>query len=61
MNEDARIALLQEILAGLIDRGQLAPLPEAADDDAPVRLAVLPARRTAARSKLAASTMIKPR
>jgi hypothetical protein len=43
MNEDARIALLQEILAGLIERGLIAPLPEQATAHAPLRLTVLPA------------------
>ena len=42
MNEAARIALLQEILAGLIERGRFAPLPEAVTDDVPLRLTVLP-------------------
>jgi hypothetical protein len=41
MNDAARLALLQEILAGLIERGRLAPLPEQGTD-APLRLAVLP-------------------
>jgi len=42
MNEDARIALLQEILAGLIDRRLIAPLPEGVGDRIPLRLTVLP-------------------
>ncbi len=50
MNEDARITLLQEILAGLIEGGHLAPLPEDAGDGAPLRLTVLAGASPAAAS-----------
>lgn len=54
MNEDARIALLQEIVAGLIERGLVAPEGEAVTDDVPLRLAELPLEGSSATSTSAA-------
>lgn len=53
MNEDARIALLQEILAGLIDRRAIAPLPDGVGDGAPLRLTLLPAATSPPRAPAA--------
>jgi hypothetical protein len=42
MNDASRITLLQEIIAGLIEGGHIAPLPEGAGDEVPLRLTVRP-------------------
>lgn len=57
MNEDVRITLLQELLAGLIERGDLAPLPETAGDGVPLRLIVRPE----AASQVAAAPTVRSR
>ena len=42
MNRDTRIALLQDIFAAFIERGDIAPLLAAVTDDVSFRLTVLP-------------------